>query len=812
MPSFSRSLEMALHKALSLANERDQEFATLEHLLLALIDDKDAAAVMRACNVDLDRLRNDLSEYVDTELANLVSGEDEDAKPTAGFQRVIQRAVIHVQSSGREDVTGANVLVAIFAERESHAAYFLQEQDMTRYDAVNYISHGIAKRPGMGDVRPVRGASEDTGDSEEAEERGGKESALEAWCVNLNEKARAGKIDPLIGRDAELRRTIQVLCRRQKNNPLYVGDPGVGKTAIAEGLAKRIVEREVPSVLADATLFALDMGALLAGTRYRGDFEERLKQVIREIEAIEGAVMFIDEIHTVIGAGATSGGAMDASNLLKPALASGNLRCIGSTTYKEYRQFFEKDRALVRRFQKIDVNEPSIPDSIHILKGLKPYFEDHHSVRYTGEAIRTAVELSARYINDRKLPDKAIDVIDESGAAQKLLPEGRRKKTIGVKDVEATIATMARIPPKSVSKDDAEVLEHLETNLARVVFGQNKAISALASAIKLSRAGLREPEKPIGNYLFSGPTGVGKTEVARQLADLMGVELLRFDMSEYMERHTVSRLIGAPPGYVGFDQGGLLTDGVDQHPHCVLLLDEIEKAHPDLFNVLLQVMDHGKLTDHNGKQVDFRNVIVIMTTNAGAADLARPAIGFSQSRRTGDDEEAINRMFTPEFRNRLDAVIPFNSLPPDVVYRVVEKFVLQLEAQLADRGVTFELDEAATRWLAEKGYDERMGARPLSRVIQEHIKTPLADEVLFGKLQKGGIVKVTVDPDEADNGADGPSLKLECIPDENARRKPKPAAAGRKRKAKTPGPRKPKRKPPKGGSGGVVPRVPLKVE
>ena len=812
MPSFSRSLEMALHKALSLANDRDQEFATLEHLLLALIDDKDAAAVMRACNVDLDRLRGDLTEYVDTELANLVSGAGEDAKPTAGFQRVIQRAVIHVQSSGREDVTGANVLVAIFAERESHAAYFLQEQDMTRYDAVNYISHGIAKRPGMGDVRPVRGSGDESRDGEDAEERGGKESALEAWCVNLNDKARAGKIDPLIGRDAELRRTIQVLCRRQKNNPLYVGDPGVGKTAIAEGLAKRIVERDVPIVLTDATLFALDMGALLAGTRYRGDFEERLKQVIREIEAIDGAIMFIDEIHTVIGAGATSGGAMDASNLLKPALASGNLRCIGSTTYKEYRQFFEKDRALVRRFQKIDVNEPSIPDSIDILKGLKPYFEDHHSVRYTGEAIRSAVELSARYINDRKLPDKAIDVIDESGAAQKLLPEARRKKTIGVKDVEATIATMARIPPKSVSRDDAEVLEHLETNLKRVVFGQDKAIGALASAIKLARAGLKEPEKPIGNYLFSGPTGVGKTEVARQLADLMGVELLRFDMSEYMERHTVSRLIGAPPGYVGFDQGGLLTDGVDQHPHCVLLLDEVEKAHPDLFNVLLQVMDHGKLTDHNGKQVDFRNVILIMTTNAGAADLARQAIGFAHSRRSGDDEEAINRLFTPEFRNRLDAVIAFNALPPDIVYRVVEKFVLQLEAQLADRGVTFELDEAATRWLAETGYDERMGARPLARVIQEHIKTPLADEVLFGKLQKGGIVKVTLDADEADKGADGPSLKLECIPDENARRKPKPTTAGRKSRTKTSTSRKPKRKPPKGGSGGVVPRVPLKVE
>ena len=676
MPSFSRSLEMALHKALSFANERDQEFATLEHLLLALADDKDAAAVMRACNVDIEKLKADLNEYIDTELANLVNVDGEEAKPTAGFQRVIQRAVIHVQSSGREEVTGANVLVAIFAERESHAAYFLQDQDMTRYDAVNYISHGIAKRPGAEEIRPVRGAREEGAPRPRGERGGagsGKESALDAWCINLNAKARAGKIDPLIGRELELKRTIQVLCRRSKNNPLYVGDPGVGKTAIAEGLAKKIVESDVPEVLEGATIFALDMGALLAGTRYRGDFEERLKQVIKELEAHENAIMFIDEIHTVIGAGATSGGAMDASNLLKPALAAGNLRCIGSTTYKEYRQFFEKDRALVRRFQKIDVNEPSLPDTIEILKGLKPYYEEHHKVRYTSEAIKSAVELSARYINDRKLPDKAIDVIDESGASQKLLPEGKRKKTIGIKDIEATVATMARIPPKSVSKDDAEVLQHLDVNLKRVVFGQDKAIDALASAIKLARAGLREPEKPIGCYLFSGPTGVGKTEVAKQLADLMGVRLLRFDMSEYMERHTVSRLIGAPPGYVGFDQGGILTDGVDQTPHCVLLLDEIEKAHPDIFNILLQVMDHGKLTDHNGKQVDFRNVILIMTTNAGASEAAKAAIGFGNSKRTGDDEEAINRLFTPEFRNRLDATIAFDSLPPEVVHRVVRE-------------------------------------------------------------------------------------------------------------------------------------------
>ncbi len=804
MPSFTRSLEMALHKALAFANERDQEFATLEHLLLALIDEKDAASVMRACNVDLDRLRTDVTEYLDTELANLVSDEGDDAKPTAGFQRVIQRAVIHVQSSGREEVTGANVLVAIFAERESHAAYFLQEQDMTRYDAVNYISHGIAKRPGMDESRVVRGAVENETETDDTED-GAKDSALDSWAVNLNEKARSGRVDPLIGRDAELRRTIQILCRRSKNNPLYVGDPGVGKTAIAEGLAKRIVEGDVPDVLKEATIFALDMGALLAGTRYRGDFEERLKQVIKEIENFEGAILFIDEIHTVIGAGATSGGAMDASNLLKPALASGTVRCIGSTTYKEYRQFFEKDRALVRRFQKIDISEPSIPDSVDILKGLKPYYEKHHSVRYTVDALKSAVELSARHIHDKKLPDKAIDVIDESGASQKLIPESRRKKTIGVKEIEETVATMARIPQKSVSKDDADVLGNLETNFKRVVFGQDNALAELASAIKLARAGLREPEKPIGSYLFSGPTGVGKTEAARQLADLMGVELLRFDMSEYMERHTVSRLIGAPPGYVGFDQGGLLTDGVDQNPHCVLLLDEIEKAHPDLFNILLQVMDHGKLTDHNGKTVIFSNVILIMTTNAGASDLAKLAIGFGKSSRTGDDMEAINRLFTPEFRNRLDAMISFASLPPKVVSRVVEKFVLQLEAQLADRGVTFELDEAATGWLAKEGYDEQMGARPLGRLIQEKIKKPLAEEVLFGKLQKGGVVKVTLD--KAAEG--GPALKLECIPDENARPKPKPKKPARKKK---PTSGKSGKKPPRRGGGGSVPQVPLKVD
>ena len=759
MPSFSRSLEKALHQALASANERRQEYATLEHLLLALVDDQDAAAVMKACNVDLEKLRRDLSDYIDAELDNLVVDGDDDSKPTASFQRVIQRAVIHVQSSGREEVTGANVLVAIFAERESHAAYFLQEQEMTRYDAVNYISHGIAKRAGT--AERTREAEEDAPQEEGGTGTKRKTDALEAYCVNLNEKAKKGKVDPLIGRDAEVRRTIQILCRRQKNNPLFVGDPGVGKTAIAEGLAKRITEGDVPEVLADSTIFALDMGALLAGTRYRGDFEERLKQVVKEIEEYPGAIMFIDEIHTVIGAGATSGGAMDASNLLKPALSSGAIKCIGSTTYKEYRQFFEKDRALVRRFQKIDVPEPTVDDAIEILKGLKPRYEEFHKIKFTNDAIRTAVELSHRYINDRKLPDKAIDVIDETGASQMLLPPNKRRKQVGVKEIEATVATMARIPPKSVSKDDAEVLQTIETNLKRVVYGQASAIETLASAIKLARAGLREPNKPIGSYLFSGPTGVGKTEVARQLAELMGVELLRFDMSEYMERHTVSRLIGAPPGYVGFDQGGLLTDGVDQHPHCVLLLDEIEKAHPDLFNILLQVMDHGKLTDHNGKQVDFRNVILIMTTNAGAADLAKAPIGFNRQRREGEDTEAINRLFTPEFRNRLDAIVPFNPLPADVVHRVVEKFVMQLEAQLADRNVTFELSEEAISFLAEEGYDEKMGARPLGRVIQEQIKRPLADEVLFGELKRGGTVKVTVEVDE--NGKK--KLKLEAIAD-----------------------------------------------
>jgi len=746
----SRNLEKTLHRALAYANERRHEYATLEHLLLALTEDQDAVAVLRACTVDIEKLRRDLTGYVDNELVNLVSNHVEDAKPTASFQRVLQRAAIHVQSSGREEVTGANVLVAMFAERESHAVYFLQEQDMTRFDAVNYISHGIAKAPGRSETRRVQGADEEersgTGGSDKQQKRG--HDALDAYCVNLNKKAKNGKIDPLIGRESEVDRTIQILCRRSKNNPLYVGDPGVGKTAIAEGLARRIVQREVPEVLLNATIYALDMGALLAGTRYRGDFEERLKAVLGELEAMPGAVLFIDEIHTVIGAGATSGGAMDASNLLKPALASGAIRCIGSTTYKEYRNYFEKDRALVRRFQKIDVNEPSVEDSVKILRGLKPYYERHHKVRYTADALRAAVELSHRYIGDRKLPDKAIDVIDEVGAAQMLVAENKRRKTITAKEIEAVVATMARIPPKSVSRDDKEVLKNLERDLKTMVFGQDRAIDALTAAIKLARAGLREAEKPIGSYLFSGPTGVGKTEVARQLARTLGIELTRFDMSEYMERHTVSRLIGAPPGYVGFDQGGLLTDAVDQHPHSVLLLDEIEKAHPDLFNILLQVMDYGKLTDHNGKTVDFRNVILIMTTNAGASDLAKPAIGFGSDVRTGDDQEAINRMFTPEFRNRLDAVVSFAALSPDTIGRVVDKFILQLEEQLADRNVTIELDAAARKWLAEKGYDRLFGARPLGRIIQEHIKKPLAEELLFGKLTKGGVVRVTREGDK----------------------------------------------------------------
>ncbi|AYV48868.1 ATP-dependent Clp protease ATP-binding subunit ClpA [Caulobacter flavus] len=744
MPSFSRPLEESLHRAVAYANQRKHEYATLEHLLLSLTDDDDAAGVMRACDVDLAALKKSLVNYLDVELSSLVVDDEEDAKPTAGFQRVIQRAVIHVQSSGREEVTGANVLVAIFSERESHAAYFLQEQDMTRYDAVNFIAHGIAKKAGASEPKAAKGATAVEEDQEKPNTKTGGE-ALEAYCVDLNEKARQGKVDPLIGRANEVERAIQILCRRTKNNPLLVGDPGVGKTAIAEGLARKIITHQVPEVLAEATIYSLDMGALLAGTRYRGDFEERVKQVVKELENHPNAVLFIDEIHTVIGAGATSGGAMDASNLLKPALASGTLRCMGSTTYKEFRQHFEKDRALVRRFQKIDVNEPTVEDTIKILKGLKTYYEDFHKLKYTAEALKVAVELSAKYITDRKLPDKAIDVIDEAGAGQMLLPESRRKKTIGVKEIEAVVAKIARIPPKSVSKSDTEALKELENDLKRAVFGQEEALTQLSAAMKLARAGLREPNKPIGSYLFSGPTGVGKTEAAKQLASTLGIEMLRFDMSEYMERHTVSRLIGAPPGYVGFDQGGQLTDAVDQHPHAVVLLDEIEKAHGDVYNILLQVMDNGTLTDSNGKKVDFRNVVLIMTTNAGASDAQRNSIGFGRSKVEGEEDAALKRLFTPEFRNRLDAVVAFKPLTPEIIRQVVQKFVMQLEAQLADRNITIELADDAADWLAKNGFDELYGARPLARVIQEHIKKPLADDILFGRLVRGGHVKVVLE-------------------------------------------------------------------
>ena len=737
----SRNLEQSLHRALALATENNHEYATLEHLLLALTEDTDGISVLRACGVELEKLRQDLKGFISNDLTDLLSAKLSEPKPTAGFQRVVQRAAIHVQSSGREEVTGANVLVALFSEREAHAVYFLQMHDMTRLDAVNYISHGIAKVPGHSEKN--EGIDSDTLDSDENISKNGTE-ALDAYCVNLNQKAIDGKIDPLIGRQSEIDRTIQVLCRRSKNNPLYVGDPGVGKTAIAEGLARRIVSNDVPEVLSANVIYSLDMGTLLAGTRYRGDFEERIKAVLNELENMPHSVLFIDEIHTVIGAGSTSGGSMDASNLLKPSLQNGALRCIGSTTYKEYRGYFEKDRALVRRFQKIDVKEPSIEDAVKILRGLKPYYEEHHKVKYTLDALRQAVELAARYIHDRKLPDKAIDVIDEVGASRMLLPEGKRKKTITVRDVENVIATMARIPPKSVSRNDKKILANLERDLKTMVFGQDRAIDELSSAIKLARAGLRDPEKPIGNYLFSGPTGVGKTEVARQLSRSMGIELVRFDMSEYMERHTVSRLIGAPPGYVGFDQGGLLTDSIDQQPHAVLLLDEIEKAHPDLFNILLQIMDHGKLTDNNGKSIDFRNVVLIMTTNAGAAEMAKPSIGFERYDREGDDEEAIEKLFSPEFRNRLDSIVSFDNLSKNVMNKVVDKFVMELESQLSDRDVTISLTDQARTWLAEKGFDKRFGARPLARVIQDFIKKPLSEELLFGELTVGGSVKVKV--------------------------------------------------------------------
>ena len=783
MPSFAQSLEKTLHAALAHASERSHEYATLEHLLLALIDDPDGAAVMQACGVELDDLGEVVRQYLDQEYQSLKTSEKGDPAPTAGFQRVIQRAILHVQSSGKDTVTGANVLVALFSERDSYAVYFLQQQDMSRLDAVSYISHGIGKGGRRIEDRSPKGSDGEVPHQEEKSDSKAqkKDSALDQFCVNLNEKALAGKVDPLIGRGPEVDRSIQILCRRSKNNPLYVGDPGVGKTAIAEGLARKIVEGDVPEVLTNAVIYSLDMGSLLAGTRYRGDFEERLKQVVSELEKLPDAVLFIDEIHTVIGAGATSGGAMDASNLLKPALSGGTIRCIGSTTYKEFRNHFEKDRALLRRFQKIDVNEPTIEDTIKILKGLRSAFEEHHKVKYTPEAIKTAVELSARYINDRKLPDKAIDVIDEVGAMQMLVPLNKRKKTITPKEIEAVIATMARIPPKSVSSDDRTVLEHLERDLKRVVFGQDKAIEVLSSAMKLSRAGLRDPDKPIGSFLFSGPTGVGKTEVAKQLASIMGIPIQRFDMSEYMERHSVSRLIGAPPGYVGFDQGGLLTDAVDQQPHCVLLLDEIEKAHPDLFNILLQVMDNGRLTDHHGKTVDFRNVVLIMTTNAGASDMARQGIGFGDVSKEDAGDEAVKRMFSPEFRNRLDATVPFSYLPTEVISRVVDKFILQLELQLAEQNVHIQFDSDARAWLAERGYDKLYGARPMARLLQDKVKQPLAEELLFGKLAHGGEVHVSLKEDAL-------SFELTPAPPKLVRKSAKVA-------------RKPKAQPTPGGDG-----------
>lgn len=772
MPSFASNLEKTLHNALAFASERRHEYATLEHLLLALVGDDDAAEVMAACGVEMGELGDVVQTYLDQEYQSLQTDEAADPQPTAGFQRVIQRAILHVQSAAKDTVTGANVLVALFSERDSYAVYFLQQQDMSRLDAVSFISHGIGK----GGKQIEGGNAPDAADGdadEKTDGKGKKETALDQFTVNLNTKAQKGKIDPLIGRGPEVDRTVQILCRRSKNNPLYVGDPGVGKTAIAEGLARKIIEKDVPEVLEDAVIYSLDMGALLAGTRYRGDFEERLKQVVSELEKMPEAILFIDEIHTVIGAGATSGGAMDASNLLKPALSGGSIRCIGSTTYKEFRNHFEKDRALLRRFQKIDVNEPTVEDTIKILKGLKSAFEEHHNVKYTPDALKTAVELSARYINDRKLPDKAIDVVDEVGAMQMLVAPSRRKKKITAREIEQVIATMARIPPKSVSKDDKKALENLERDLKHVVFGQDPAVRKLSTAMKLSRAGLRDPDKPIGSFLFSGPTGVGKTEVARQLASIMGIELKRFDMSEYMERHSVSRLIGAPPGYVGYDQGGQLTDAIDQNPHCVLLLDEIEKAHPDLFNILLQVMDNGRLTDHHGKTVDFRNVVLIMTTNAGAADMASQGIGFGDVSKEDASEEAVKRMFTPEFRNRLDAIVPFGYLGKDTIARVVDKFILQLELQLAEQNVDIQFDGPAREWLGEKGYDRLFGARPMGRLIQEKIKQPLAEELLFGKLADGGEVQVSI--------KDGkPTFELTPAPPKAKRkapaRKKKPAA------------------------------------
>jgi ATP-dependent Clp protease ATP-binding subunit ClpA len=733
----SSELEFSLNSAIQTARDARHQYITVEHLLAALLDNPPAAKAIRACGAEVRDLREKLEEFLDEYVPVLSEEEDIDPQPALGFQRVIQRAILHVQSSGKREVTGTNVLIAMFAEKDSHAVYFLGEEGVSRFDIVNYVSHGIAHK---GDTpRELPSPSEQDDDEDSDEEY---QSALAVFAVNLNEQAIAGKIDPLIGRSREIDRTMQILCRRRKNNPLYVGEAGVGKTAIAEGLARKIVEGQVPEALIDSTIYALDLGALLAGTKYRGDFEQRLKAVLADLEEAEGAVLFIDEIHTVIGAGAASGGAMDASNLLKPMLASGDVRCIGSTTYQEYRGIFEKDRALSRRFQKVDVLEPSVEETVEILRGLKTEFEKYHSVRYTAPALRTAAGLSARYINDRYLPDKAIDVIDEAGAQARLASASKRKKTVGVSDIERVVSKMARIPPKTVSATDKDVLRTLDGDLKRVVFGQDIAIGALVSAIKLSRSGLGNPDRPISSFLFSGPTGVGKTEVTRQLALTLGIELVRFDMSEYMERHTVSRLIGAPPGYVGFDQGGLLTEAITQNPHAVLLLDEVEKAHPDVFNLLLQVMDYGTLTDNNGRKADFRNVIIVMTTNAGATQMARGSVGFVTQDHSTDDTEVINKLFTPEFRNRLDSIIRFGALDEQTIAHVVDKFILQLESQLADKHVALQFDSSARQWLARHGHDVTMGARPMARLIRERINQALAEELLFGKLASGGSVRV----------------------------------------------------------------------
>jgi ATP-dependent Clp protease ATP-binding subunit ClpA len=738
----AQELEVSLHMAFVEARQKRHEFITVEHLLLALLDNPSAAEVLRACAANVEELRRELTTFINEHTPKVASEEEIDTQPTLGFQRVIQRAILHVQSSGKKEVTGANVLVAIFGEKDSHAVYFLQRQKISRLDVVNFISHGIAKTPQQGAAAQHKHEQEQTEQEQEGSQAGG---ALESFTQNLNQQALVGKIDPLIGRDRELERVIQTLCRRRKNNPLLVGEAGVGKTAIAEGLARRIIEDRVPDVLRDAQVYALDMGALLAGTKYRGDFEQRLKAVLKQLREHQNSILFIDEIHTLIGAGAASGGTLDASNLLKPALSSGQLKCIGATTYSEYRQIFEKDHALSRRFQKIDVSEPSVAETIEILKGLKSRFEEHHNVKYSAAALSSAAELSARYINDRHLPDKAIDVIDEAGAAQRILPKSKQRKTIGKSEIEEIVAKIARIPPRTVSNDDKAALKTLERDLRNVVFGQDAAIDALARAIKMSRSGLGNPQKPIGSFLFSGPTGVGKTEVARQLAYTLGIELVRFDMSEYMERHAVSRLIGAPPGYVGFDNGGLLTEAITKKPHCVLLLDEIEKAHPDIYNILLQVMDHGTLTDNNGREADFRNVIIIMTTNAGAESMQKSVIGFAAKREAGDEMAEIKRLFSPEFRNRLDATISFKSLDHDVILKVVDKFLMQLEAQLHDKKVEAHFTDELKAWLASEGFDPLMGARPMARLIQDTIRSALADELLFGRLANGG--KVTIDLD-----------------------------------------------------------------